>query len=203
VSSTLFPTLPGLAFPVKREVTYKTLNDESLSRRVGALALQQYAVRQWALPFSVLRDNLSPSELRTLHGFFNSLRGRYDSFLYLDPIYNTVTVEPFGTGDGLTRAFQMIATFKNAGGPGGPDIIQNFVSLPTLFINGGAPSPYVLGPSGIVTFTTAPSPGDKLTWSGSFYYRCHFMDDTMELTQFMNQLWAPAKDGIKFRQRLL
>jgi hypothetical protein len=53
VSSTLFPTLPGLAFPVKREVTYKSLNDESLSRRVGTLALQQNAVRQWTLPFSV------------------------------------------------------------------------------------------------------------------------------------------------------
>lgn len=202
MSSTLFPTLPGLGFPVVREVTYKTMNDESLSRRVGTLALQQYAIRQWTLPFSVLRDNLSTSELRTLHGFFNSLRGRFDSFLYLDPVYNTVTAEPFGTGDGTTTAYQIIATFKNAGGPGGPDIIQNFVSLPSIFDNGSPAGSYSLGPTGVVTFTTAPLAGHALTWSGSFYYRCHFLDDSMELTQFMNKLWSPSQ-GIQFRQRLL
>ena len=202
MSNTLFPSLPGQTFPVVREVTYKTLNDESLSRRVGTLALQQYAVRQWTLPFSVLRDNLATSELRTLHGFFNSLRGRFDSFLYLDPIYNTVAAEPFGTGNGTTTAFQIIATFKNSGGPGGPDIIQNFVSLPSIFDNGSPAGTNVLGPTGIVTFAVAPLAGHALTWSGSFYYRCHFLDDSMELTQFMNKLWNPSQ-GIQFRQRLL
>jgi hypothetical protein len=202
MSSTVFPALPGLGFPVVREVTYKTMNDESLRRRVGTLALQQYAVRQWTLPFSVLRDNVSTSELRTLHGFFNSLRGRFDSFLYLDPVYNTVTAEPFGTGDGTTLAFQLIATFKNSGGPGGPDIIQNFVALPSIFDNGSPSGSYLLGPTGIVTFAVAPTAGHKLTWTGSFYYRCHFMDDSMELTQFMSKLWNPS-NGIQFRQRLL
>ena len=202
MSSSLFPSLPGLMFPVVREVTYKTLTDESLSRRVSTIALQQYAIRQWTLQFSVLRDNLATSELRTLHGFFNSMRGRYDSFLYLDPIYNTVTSEQFGIGDGTTTAFQIIATFKNSGGPGGPDIIQNFVSLPSIFDNGSAAGSYSLGPTGIVTFATPPVAGHVLTWSGSFYYRCHFMDDSMELKQFMNKLWSPTK-GIQFRQRLL
>jgi hypothetical protein len=149
-----------------------------------------------------LRDNLNPSELRTLHGFFNSLRGRYDSFLYLDPVYNTVIAEPFGTGDGTTLAFQIIATFKNAGGPGGPDIIQNFVSLPSIFDNGSPAGAYALGPTGIVTFAVAPAAGHVLTWSGSFYYRCHFLDDSMELTQFMSRLWSPS-NSIQFRQRLL
>lgn len=202
MSSALFPTLPGLGFPVVREVTYKTLNDESLSRRVGTLALQQFAVRQWTLPFEVLRDYVSTSDLRALHGLFNSLRGRFDSFLYLDPIYNTVTAEPFGTADGTTKDFQIIATFKNSGGPGGPDIIQNFVALPSIFDNGSAAGPYVLGPTGIVTFATAPTAGHALTWTGSFYYRCHFLDDSMELTQFMNKFWSPSQ-GIQFRQRLL
>lgn len=201
MSSSVFPSLPGLTFPVTREVTYKTLTDESMSRRMATVALQTYAIRQWTLPFSVLRDNVSPSELKALHGFFNSVRGRYDSWLYLDPVFNTVTNEPFGTGDGTTIAFQLIATFKNSGGPGGPDIIQNFVSLPSIYDNGSPVSP-ALGPTGIVTFVTPPASGHALTWSGQFYYRCHFLDDTMELTNIMNNLWD-SKKGISFRQRLL
>lgn len=202
MSSNLFPTLPGLTFPVKREVTYKTVKDEALSGRMSAIPLQQYAVRQWTLPFSCLRDNLTPSELRTLHGFFNSVRGRWDSWLYLDPLYNTVTAEPFGIGDGTSTAFQLIATFKNPGGPGGPDIIQNFAGFPQIFDNGGNPGPYSLGPTGIINFTSPPIAGHPLTWSGQFYYRCHFLDDSMELSELMSRIWE-SKKGVSFRQRLL
>lgn len=201
MSSFVFPTLPGLTFPVTRSVTYKTLSDESDSRRVATNALQPYAIRQWTLPFSVLRDFVSPSEIKALVGLYNAVRGRFDSFLYLDPVFNSVTAEPFGTGDGTKTSFQIIATFKNSDGPGGPDIIQNFVALPSIFDNGSAVSPS-LGPTGIVTFVTPPAAGHTLTWSGQFYYRCHFLDDTLEFTNIMNLMWD-AKKGISFRQSLL
>jgi hypothetical protein len=38
-------------------------------------------------------------------------------------------------------------------------------------------APYVLGPTGIITFTTAPAANAALAWSGNFYFRCRFTDD--------------------------
>jgi hypothetical protein len=46
-----------------------------------------------------------------------------------------------------------------------------------------------LGPTGILTFSVAPTAGHVLTWTGSFYQRCHFTTDTLDAQQFMNKFW--------------
>lgn len=188
-------------FPIQRTTSYKTLSDASLARQVANLALQQYPVHTYTLQYEILRDDVTPSEIKALVGLFNACRGRFDSFLYSDPVFNTVTAEPFGLGDGVTVAFQTIATFQNVGGPGGPDVIQNFNGLPTVFDNGGTPGSYSIGPTGIMTFSSPPAAGHVLTWTGSFYQRCHFMNDTLEVQQFMNKFWQC--DSLPFQSVLL
>lgn len=190
MSSLILPSLPGLTFPIRRSTTYKTLSDLSLAKQSANLALQQYPVHQYDLQYELLRDDVTPSEYKAVVGLFNACYGRFDSFLYSDPVFNSVTAEQFAIGDGTTVAFQLTAAFKIASGPGGPDIIQNFNGLPTLFDNGGAAGSYVLGPTGIATFVTPPTTGHVLTWTGSFYQRCHFLDDVLDTQQFMNKWWT-------------
>lgn len=198
MSSLVFPALRGLTYPVVRRTTYKTLTDEAMSRRTATLALQQYALHEWELPYDYLPD---PNGIRQIVGLYNAVRGRWDDFLYTDPSFNTVTGMAFGTGDGQTTAFQIVATFTYQGGPGGPDIIQNFNGLPTIYDNGSLAGSYSLGPSGVVTFATAPVAGHALTWTGSFYYRCKFMDDQLDTHQFMNNFWEIK--AVKFRSIVL
>ncbi|MDI3260370.1 MAG: DUF2460 domain-containing protein, partial [Sinobacteraceae bacterium] len=42
---------------------------------------------------------------------------------------------------------------------------------------------------GVVTFSTAPASGHVLTWSGTYYYRCRFADDSEDFSQFLAQLY--------------
>ena len=128
------------------------------------------------------------------------MRGQYDTFLFTDPDFNTITAGNaaqygvFGTGDGSTLTFQLVATLQNSGGPGGPELIQNLNGTPVLYDNGSTISAanYTIGATGIVTFGAghAPASGHTLTWSGSWYYRCRFMDDAIVWKKFMSQLFS-------------
>lgn len=198
MSSLVLPSLQGLTWPIGRTTSFRTLTDVALSKRVATVGLQIYATYTYNLVYSLLRDDIATSDVKALVGLFNSCRGRFDSFLYTDPVWNTVAAEPFGFGDGTTTAFQIIATFKNTGGASAPDIVQNFNGVPTVFNNGvDAFGTYTLGPTGIVTFTTAPIAGHALTWTGSFYQRCHFLQDTFQVHQFMNKWWEATALGFK------
>lgn len=47
--------------------------------------------------------------------------------------------------------------------------------------------------TGIVTFNAAPANGVALTWSGSFYYRLRFKQDTSDFEQFAYNYWSLKK----------
>ena len=55
---------------------------------------------------------------------------------------------------------------------------------------------YTINNSGFVTFTNAPAGGLSLTWSGNYYYRCRFTNDTINPAQIMNQIWEGK--GVEF-----
>lgn len=192
-------SLPGLSINRSRAYLWKTAIQESLSGKESRVRLAQYPRLQFGLQYELLRDNLTQSELKAIVGLFNAASGAYDSFLYLDPTFNHVDYQQFGTGDGTATAFQIVAIFQNSGSVGGPEIIQNFNGTPTLFFDTSlvSASLYTLGPTGIVTFTTAPSLGVPLRWTGDFFYRVRFSEDTLEMTQFLDQWWQSKQIVLK------
>lgn len=196
MSSFIYPgpsDLPGIRWNRERTPLWETNVQESVSGKESRLSYRQYPRLKFTLQYELLRDNITPSEAKKLVGIFNALRGRFDTCLFTDPDFNTVTAESFGTGTGTQTAFQIIATYQNAGGPGGAELIQNFNGAPSIYVNGvlktGGGVDYTLGPTGIVTFNVAPANGLPLTWTGSFYYRVRFMEDELPLSQFMNRWW--------------
>lgn len=194
MSSLIYPNnLPGLMFDNSKAPIWKNARQQALSGKESRLAYMQYPLYRFELQYEFLRDNVSPSEFKALAGLYNAMGGDFDTFLYTDPTFNTVTLEPFGTGDGSTVAFQLVAKWQNVGGPGGADIVQNLNGTPSIYKNGvlqtGGGVNYTLGATGIVTFTSAPAAALPLTWTGSFYYRCRFEDGTLPLSQFMANFW--------------
>lgn len=183
--------LPGLTWNRERTYLWATEIQEATSGKESRLRYRQYPRVRFQLKYDLLRDNLTPSEAKRLVGLFNALAGAYDTCLFTDPDFNSVTAESFGTGNGSTTAFQLVARYQVSGGPGTPELIQNFNGAPSLFDNGSPISggSYTLGPTGIVTFGTPPVSGHALTWTGSFYYRVRFQEDELPLTQFMQSWW--------------
>lgn len=193
------PNLAGITFESRRSYEFKSGYQRTLTNKVTTLRYMQFPTIHWDLNYEVLNQGLAVDELKMIEGLFNAKQGQAGTFLYLDPIFNTVTTEPFGTGNGTTKQFQLIAAFGNVGGPSTPEIVQHLQATPTIFDNGTPVSTasYTIGASGIVTFNTAPTSGHALTWAGSFYYLAQFEVDDFEPEEFMNKLWELKSTKLK------
>jgi uncharacterized protein (TIGR02217 family) len=166
----------------------------ALSGKQSTIAYRAYPLVHWEYSFEFLRDNVN-TEVQQLVGLLNAVQGRAGTFLHTDPDFNAVSAQPFGTGDGSTLQFQLVATY-NPSGASAPELVQNFNGSPSIYINGTLQSSgYSVDGQGIVHFSTPPSSGAALTWSGQFYYRCRFDEDHFEFKKFMNHLW---KVEVKF-----
>lgn len=198
MSGLVYPVLPGLTFGNTRIPNFNTGVQAALSGKESRIAYQIYPLMTFELQYELLRDDITVSELKALTGLFLQMQGQYDTFLFSDPAFNTVAAMQFGTGDGATTAFQITATYQNSGGPGIAELIQNFNGTPAISVNGTLQTPvtnYALGATGIVTFTAGhiPAAAAVITWTGAFYYRCRFADDTLSNEQFMNKWWQNQK----------
>ena len=47
-----------------------------------------------------------------------------------------------------------------------------------------------------MTLAAAPAAGQLVTWTGSFYFLCHFTQDALEPVQMVKGLWS--LDGLTF-----
>lgn len=186
MSSTVFPTMAGLGWDVKKTPIWRTKVSSAVSGKEARLSYMTYPLYRFELHYNVLRQAAATDELAQIVGLFNQMRGMWDTFLYTDPTDNTVTnASPaqFGVGDGTTTVFQLTRPYGGFTEP-----VQNLNGAPTILDNGSAAGAHTVGSTGIVTFTTAPLSGHTLTWHGSFYYRCRFLQDESEFNNFSFEL---------------
>lgn len=187
MSNAVLPSLPGLAWNVQRKPQWATVVKTSVSGREFRSAQQSYPLRRYKLTYEFLRAGSAAPELQQMEAFFNARQGSWDSWLYSDPDDNTATAQAFGAGDGATLSFQLVRSF---GGYLEPVLDLN--GAPQIFKAGvlqTAGTHYSISATGLVTFTAAPAAAAALTWTGTYYWRCRFLQDALETTQFMRQLW--------------
>jgi uncharacterized protein (TIGR02217 family) len=187
MSNEIYPTLAGLGIRVRTTVLAPpVLQRRTPSQRVYKARDASYPRYRRVLSYEVLRAG-AEAELQTLVGFFNKRGGSFDSFLYSVPDDNAVTAMQFGTGNGTTTAFQLV---RNFGGFVEPVFDLN--GAPQIFRAGvlqATPANYSINSAGLVTFTTAPTAGQALTWTGSFYVRHCFERDQLEVERFLHLLY--------------
>jgi len=108
MSNDVFPTLPGRAWPRKRTPLWKTKVNTTPSGREFRSTAMAYPRYRITWQYELLRSKASQQDFQALVGFINARRGAFDTFLLDDPDDNTVTGQPFGTGDGTTTTFQLV-----------------------------------------------------------------------------------------------
>ena len=139
MSSLVYPTLPGVTFNSIRAPQWTTGVQTAVSRKQTTIAYQQYPVIKYTLIYEFLRDtpypNVTTSEIKALFGLFMQMQGRYDTFLYTDPEFNSVTLWNYAVGNGSQVLFPVTAIYENVGGPGVAELIQNFNGTPSFYIN--------------------------------------------------------------------
>ena len=185
MSNAVFPTLPGLAFPVEKTAMWSTRVQTGVSGKETRLNLWSYPIWKYSLPFEMLRSDSVNAELQSLAGFYNARQGSYDTWLFDDPDDDTATLQNFGVGDGSTRSFQLKRSYGGFSEPVGATNVMTQVR-----VNAVATGAYTVNAStGILTFTTAPGAGLALDWSGTYYWRCRFDGDEFNVSKFVSQIW--------------
>lgn len=188
MSNLVYPVLPGLMFGATRTPIWSSIVKTSVNGREFRSANFQIPRYRYTLQYEFLRSAAAWAELQTLFGFYNQLLGGWDTFLFSDPDDNAVTAQAFGVGDGSTLTFQLV---RSLGGFVEPVYALN--GTPTIYVNGTPTTPASISATGLVTFSAAPAAAAAITWTGSFYWRCRFADDSLEFEKFMAQLWAAKK----------
>lgn len=188
MSSQIYPTLPGMEMDMTRRPVWKTSIKESVSGLEVRASYMAYPAWEYTLQYDFLRSAVAFSELQTLVGFFNQMRGAFDDFLWSVPEDNAVTNYQFGLGDGATVSFQLTKAFGGFVEP-----VYNVNGTPVIKKSGvtqSTPADYTISSTGLVSFTSPPAVSAPLTWTGSFYQRMRFAKDQADFERFMHQLWA-------------
>jgi uncharacterized protein (TIGR02217 family) len=195
MSNLVFPsTMNGYLWDSKKKPVFNNLTHSSATGRDVRIALYDQPVYE----FTLSNQWLTRADKDTLIGFFVARRGMFDSWLYLDED-GVVTAQTFGTGDGVATAFQLLKATVNA-----LEIVNNLVSSPLIYINGVLKTigtHYSVSATGLITFVTVPTAGAVLAWTGSAYYRCVFLEDTLAYNQFASRLYDCSE--IKFKGSLV
>lgn len=190
MSDLIYPVLPGLKPTVRVQPEWKSEIIEAWSGAETVIGRRQFPRWRYTLSYEVLRSDAALSERAQLMAFFNRHRGAGESFLFVDEEDNAVVDQNFGTTDGSTKTFQLVRTIDDWIEPvwavvGNPVIKRGATTL-------AVGVDYTLGSLGQVVLTSAGSPGQALTWTGSYAMRVRFERDELQFDRFLQGLWQVA-----------
>lgn len=190
-----FPSLVGLAWPVKKSPTWATVTQKSISGKETRLQLWTFPRYKIELNFDYLGSAGANTDWQTLVGFFNKVGGAATPFHFADAVDNAVANQSLGTGDGTTTQFNFI---RPLGGFVEPvqDVTQASVAVK---VNGSPTSAYTFvtdpnwGFTYALNFNSAPAVSAAITASFSYNWACRFDDDTAAFSNLMSNFWELQK----------
>ncbi len=198
MSQAVFPSMPGLKWGSVKTPMWSTKIQRSASGR--ELRAAYYSAPLWkiSLSYEVLRSG-ALAELQAMVGFFNARQGSFDSFLYSDPEDYIVVNQVFGIASAGQTQYQLVRAYGSYVEPVLAPKLSGDGAV-SIAVNGTPKTVgthYTLGTDGLVTFLTPLTPGHILSWSGKFYYRVRFVQDSADFDNFLHQLWALEKIEIQ------
>ena len=196
----------GLSWQYTKTPKFNNIVQTPQSGRHPAVAtLQQGTLFDFDLSFSYLKQNgvTTSNDVQYIQEFYEAMGGGFGLFVFNPATNNlentTVTNDYtqlqngyFGQGDGSTTTFPLWRS-TNVFGNGQVNLlerIQVVTAITGVYINGVATSAYSISQCpATITFTTAPTSGANLAWGGNYAYLCQFAEDTLDIEEFMYQLW--------------
>lgn len=210
----LFPSEALAGYSAHKRPTFASLVQSPVSGREVTNSEQIYPLWEFELPFEILRDqsqNQTPfaatlgyTDLQTLSGFWVQAGAQFGSFIYQDLTDYSRTDQIIGTGDGATSSFPLVRTF---GTPplalvepiGAIDV--RIGKTVNVYLNGIPLSQtgnwWIGDELRTIRFTTPPGGGVVITMDFDFFYLCRFIEDSLELEEFMTGRWTIKR--LRFR----
>jgi uncharacterized protein (TIGR02217 family) len=190
MTNLIYPTFQGWSYKKEKTAIWKTNIYEATSGKEVRIQKWSYPRYKITLNYNFMTDNninsitLDKGDVEKLQGFFNSVGGNCDDFLFYDDVENYCNNNIFGTGDGSTKIFQLYRTLPNWVEP-----VKGIVEKPKIYINGTQTNAFTWDNDGKITFTAAPAAGAILTWTGNYYFRVRFENEELEVSRTYDGLW--------------
>jgi hypothetical protein len=189
MSNEVFPSqLHGFTWECKKKPVFNTITHSPPTGRDVRISLYSQPVYE----FTLSNQWLTKADKDLLIGFFLARKGGFDSFLYQDEDCVVVN-QPIYAVSGSNN-FQLIKSTYAA-----DELVNNVAVAPVVSIVGlGALDylfDYTVSSTGLVSIVFTPD--DVVSWSGSCYYRCVFLEDSLEYNQFADRLYDCGE--IKFK----
>lgn len=188
MSQLIFPSrLPGMKMEFTRAPRFKTQIQSAVSGKETRAALMAFPLWDLTMAYEFLLSGNRGSDLNQIVALFGQVKGAWDSFLLSVPDDNTVTDHLIATGNG-GRTYQLMRSIT-ASGFALTEPVMNVNSVTNVKVNGIAVSGYTVSSTGLLTLAVTPPNGAAITWSGSYYFRCRFTNDTADFSRFMADLY--------------
>lgn len=190
MSNLVFPTFQGWSYEKTITPVWNTQIYESESGQETRIQKWRYPRYKIKVDYNFLTDNtiksisLEKGEIERLQGFFNSVGGNFDDFLFKDDTENYVENQTFGIGNGQTTEFQLLRN-----NPYWVEPVTGIVEIPQIFVNGEPCTEVSVDPYGVVTFEEPPEADAILSWTGTYYFRVRFANEELELSRTWAGLW--------------
>jgi uncharacterized protein (TIGR02217 family) len=178
MSYPIMPALPiSMAAGLKKSPNFNTVKQTTAAGMTSAVSLKPYPTWDFELSLDHIQgqESVATSVLAQFMSVYMATSGGAGLFLFQDPQDSTVTASQFGVGNGATTSFQLSRTINGA-----QDIIQNWITPPSVYANGVLSTTALISNTGVVVFSTAPATGAVLTVTGTFYFLCRFAEDTID-----------------------
>jgi hypothetical protein len=206
MSDLIFPsTLNGFTWDSKKKPLFNNITHSPQTGRDIHISLYDQPIYE----FNLANQWLTKADKDALIGFFTARRGSFESFLYVDEdcaLQNHV----FAVSNGSTRDFQL-GRLQNGLFL---EKVNNYAPSPLIYLNGGLLTvgrDYLINGTGLLHFSDSVDPttgavsysvpsGGVLSWTGTAYYRCVFLEDSLEYNQFAERLYDCGE--IKFKGSL-
>lgn len=191
MSNKIFPEFQGWSIEKTKTPIWKSNVYESESGRETRTQKWSFPRYRIELNYNFITDNsiqsvtLAKGELEKLQGFFNSVGGNFEDFLYRDDVENHCENQTFAVGDGVSIQFQLVRSL-----PDWIEPVRGIVEAPHIFINGEETTAFRYSNTGLIIFDEAPPAGSLLSWSGSYYFRVRFENEELELEREWDGLWS-------------
>lgn len=203
----VFPDLPPLTWSVHKKPIMSSTVITATTGRECQLARAVYP--RWAFLLSYgggnswLRDEteniVSDPELPNLLEFHEisalwlACLGSYGEFYYNDPSDNSRALWQAGIGDQNTTTYPLYFTWGT--GPFSPPLllpVQGIASLDAVYLDNVLQDPSTYGVDATNTklvFNSVVGLNTVILVSFHFYYRCRFLDDQIDFSQWAKNLW--------------
>ncbi len=212
----LFPSTILSGYSAHKRPTFASMVQSPPSGREVTGFQQIYPLWEFELPFEILRDQtqngalLAPTlgftDLQVLSTFWLSRVGQFSAFIYQDLDDCSRLAQAIGTGDNTTKGFPVVRQW----GGGALGLVEPVGIVDVRLSPSQAFNVYLNGVSmpqsgnwwidtdlRTLKFKSAPAAAVAITADFGFFYLCRFIDDALDLEQFMSGRWTVK--SLKFR----